>query len=189
MRIMQKYEGTLPQRKNEIAISKKLLKRNKLSYHVGDSITLSLGNRSMPEEEGSIVTGPYQNGETFTKSGVETYKITAIFENSAGSYDRIYAYLDQMDYNDNQTVYFTLKHPGVSSLRTTNQISKDYHLTQLQKNEHFYLSVFAIDKEDGSAKMFLSLAFVLLMIIMIASVSLIFIGYDCFNYFFRYCGW
>lgn len=174
MRIMQKYEGTLPQRKNEIAISKKLLERNKLSYHVGDSITLSLGTRSMPEEEGSIVTGSYQNGETFTKSGVETYKITAIFGNSAGSYDKIYAYLDQMDYNDNQTVYFTLKHPGVSSLRTTNQISKDYHLTQLQKNEHFYLSVFAIDKEDGSAKMFLSLTFVLLIIIMIASVSLIY---------------
>lgn len=174
MRIMQKYEGTLPQKKNEIAISKKLLERNKLSYHVGDSITLSLGSRSIPGEEGSIITGPYQNGEAFSKSGVETYKITAIFESVTGSYNRIYAYLDQMDYNDSQTVYFTLKYPGVSSLRTTNQITKDYHLTQPYKNDDFYFSVFAIDKEDGSAKMFLSLAFVLLVIIMIASVSLIY---------------
>ncbi len=75
-------EGRMPEKENEIAISRELKTLGRVSYNVGDTITLDVGKRV---DKGSGDTlgqlAPYEgDGEYLTDTQSRTYTITGIFQ-------------------------------------------------------------------------------------------------------------
>lgn len=136
------------------------------------------------EETGKLVAvnggyGFYGN-EEFVESGDEKFKITAILHDNpatCNSYDIIRGfdtdklYLSQ---GESVTAYAELKNVNYKSLDTIDDIMQEYGIKDYTVNSDYLETKFAIDENSALATTIIPMAMIVLVIIMIASVVLIY---------------
>lgn len=176
------YDGTIPENGNEIAVEQKFIERNNLDWKIGDTVTIPLGVRYLVEENGekSYIAGRYFSDEQFELTDVSEFKITAILHDNpptsvSGS---IVRGLDLNSYtiSDDKPVQalIELKEVNHDSLNVIKSMISDYNIQEYNINTEYLATVFAVDKDNATAMSLLPLVMIILVIIMIASVVLIY---------------
>lgn len=176
------YDGTIPENGNEIAVEQKFIERNNLDWKIGDTVTIPLGVRYLVEENGekSYIAGRYFSDEQFELTDVGEFKITAILhENPPTSVSgSIVKGLDLSSYtiSDDKPVQalIELKEVNHDSLNVIKSMISDYNIQEYNINTEYLATVFAVDKDNATAMSLLPLVMIILVIIMIASVVLIY---------------
>lgn len=173
MFIQSEYDGTLPKTNDEIAVQSDFIEKNELDWQVGDIVSIPCGIRTVRDKDGECeVTGAYTKGEKFVKQDVKQYKITAILhQNNPTSEFSILTYSDALEANP--TVAFQLKTLNSKSLDVANDIIKKANPGASKVNTELLYSKLSFSNDSFVATI-LPLVAILLVIIMIASVVLIY---------------
>ncbi|MDO5124683.1 MAG: FtsX-like permease family protein, partial [Eubacteriales bacterium] len=177
------YDGTIPQNENEIAVEQSLIEKNGLDWKIGDTVTIPIGYRYYTEaetgEQVRIISGAYTGAEMFEHTGEKEFKITAILHNNPAT-SGICSIIGGFDsskptFDTNQTLqaYIELKNVNYKSLDTINGIIKDYGITRYSINDKYLQTKFSFDP-DGLLMDLLPMIMIVLVIIIIASVTLIY---------------
>lgn len=177
------YDGKIPQNKNEIAVEQSLIEKNNLNWKIGDTVKIPIGYRyyTDPEtgEQVRIISGSYTPSEKFELTDEKEYKITAVLHNNPatsgicsiiGGFDS-----SKLTLEADQTVqaYIELKEVNYKSLETINRIIKDYGIKEFSINDKYLRTAFSFD-QNGILMDLLPMMIIVLVIIIIASVTLIF---------------
>lgn len=173
MFIQADYDGTLPKTSDEIAVQSDFIEKNELDWQVGDIVSIPCGIRTMRDKDGEFdVTGAYSKGEKFVRQEDKQYRITAILhQNNPTSEFALLTYSD--DLKANPTVAFQLKTLNSKSLDVVNDIiDKANPGTSTVNNELLYSKLSF--SSDSFVANILPLVVILLIIIMVASVVLIY---------------
>ena len=173
MFIQADYDGTLPKTSDEIAVQSDFIEKNELDWQVGDIVSIPCGMRTMRDKDGEFdVKGAYSKGEKFVRQEVKQYRITAILhQNNPTSEFALLTYSD--DLKANPTVAFQLKTLNSKSLDVVNDIiDKANPGTSTVNNELLYSKLSF--SSDSFVANILPLVVILLIIIMVASVVLIY---------------
>lgn len=170
-------EGRLPDNSTEIILPAHLFSNGCVEYHIGDSLTLQLGDRYYgderldqgtgywPEEEGSP-------GETLVLRETRTYTVTGFYErpdfedHEAPGYTAITLW-DSSRPVETEAAYFRMVHPG-----TTREF-----VNGLEGTASWNSSLLRYEGSFGSAtmqNMLYTMAAILMALIMFGSVSLIY---------------
>lgn len=170
------FDGKVPANENEVAVEKNFLDKNGMKdAKVGDKIVLTQGQRQL--DDGSYVTGSYfDKGEKFVPSGDEKeYTITAILHtNPATKYCSVWRGISEDELkNGDICAYFTLTKHDSSAYSTIEAIQKDYKIDDYQANEDV-LASYLSGRQDGFLVTMLPIVLVVLILIVIASVMLIY---------------
>lgn len=170
------FDGKVPANENEVAVEKNFLDKNGMKdAKVGDKIVLTQGQRQL--DDGSYVTGSYfDKGEKFVPSGDEKeYTITAILHtNPATKYSSVWRGISEDEIkNGDICAYFTLTKQDSSAYSTIEAIQKDYKIDAYQANEDV-LASYLSGRQDGFLVTMLPIVLVVLILIVIASVMLIY---------------
>lgn len=170
------FDGKVPANENEVAVEKNFLDKNGMKdAKVGDKIVLTQGQRQL--DDGSYVTGSYfDKGEKFVPSGDEKeYTITAILHtNPATKYSSVWRGISEDELkNGDICAYFTLTKHDSSAYSTIEAIQKDYKIDDYQANEDVLVSYLS-SRQDGFLVTMLPIVLVVLILIVIASVMLIY---------------
>lgn len=170
------FDGKVPANENEVAVEKNFLDKNGMKdAKVGDKIVLTQGQRQL--DDGSYVTGSYfDKGEKFVPSGDEKeYTITAILHtNPATKYSSVWRGISEDELkNGDICAYFTLTKQNSSAYSTIEAIQKDYKIDDYQANEDV-LASYLSGRQDGFLVTMLPIVLVVLILIVIASVMLIY---------------
>lgn len=170
------FDGKVPANENEVAVEKNFLDKNGMKdAKVGDKIVLTQGQRQL--DDGSYVTGSYfDKGEKFVPSGDEKeYTITAILHtNPATKYSSVWRGISEDELkNGDICVYFTLAKHDSSAYSTIEAIQKDYKIDDYQANEDV-LASYLSGRQGGFLVTMLPIVLVVLILIVIASVMLIY---------------
>lgn len=170
------FDGKVPTNENEVAVEKNFLDKNGMKdAKVGDKIVLTQGQRQL--DDGSYVTGSYfDKGEKFVPSGDEKeYTITAILHtNPATKYSSVWRGISEDEIkNGDICAYFTLTKQDSSAYSTIEAIQKDYKIDAYQANEDV-LASYLSGRQDGFLVTMLPIVLVVLILIVIASVMLIY---------------
>lgn len=170
------FDGKVPANENEVAVEKNFLDKNGMKdAKVGDKIVLTQGQRQL--DDGSYVTGSYfDKGEKFIPSGDEKeYTITAILHtNPATKYSSVWRGISEDELkNGDICAYFTLTKHDSSAYSTIEAIQKDYKIDAYQANEDV-LASYLSGRQDGFLVTMLPIVLVVLILIVIASVMLIY---------------
>lgn len=170
------FDGKVPANENEVAVEKNFLDKNGMKdAKVGDKIVLTQGQRQL--DDGSYVTGSYfDKGEKFVPSGDEKeYTITAILHtNPATKYSSVWRGISEDEIkNGDICAYFTLTKHDSSAYSTIEAIQKDYKIDDYQANEDV-LASYLSGRQDGFLVTMLPIVLVVLILIVIASVMLIY---------------
>ncbi len=174
------YEGEIPKNSKEIAVEKALIEQNKLDWKIGDTVSIPTGVRYTIENgEMMEVRGGYFAGdEQFSVENIDEYKITAILdENPATDSYSILRGLEQSELvlseDDVVTATVNLAKVDYKSVDVINDIIEDYGIEEWNKNSEYLASKLAIDP-NSSVFSLLPIVAIILVIIMIASVVLIY---------------
>lgn len=173
MFIQADYDGTLPKTSDEIAVQSDFIEKNELDWQVGDIVSIPCGIRTMRDKDGEFdVTGAYSKGEKFVRQEDKQYRITAIlYQNNPTSEFALLTYSD--DLKENPTIAFQLKTLNSKSLDVVNDIiDKANPGTSTVNNELLYSKLSF--SSDSFVANILPLVVILLIIIMVASVVLIY---------------
>lgn len=170
------FDGKVPANENEVAVEKNFLDKNGMKdAKVGDKIVLTQGQRQL--DDGSYVTGSYfDKGEKFVPSGDEKeYTITAILHtNPATKYSSVWRGISEDEIkNGDICAYFTLTKHDSSAYSTIEAIQKNYKIDDYQANEDV-LASYLSGRQDGFLVTMLPIVLVVLILIVIASVMLIY---------------
>ena len=170
------FDGKVPANENEVAVEKNFLDKNGMKdAKVGDKIVLTQGQRQL--DDGSYVTGSYfDKGEKFVPSGDEKeYTITAILHtNPATKYSSVWRGISEDEIkNGDICAYFTLTKHDSSAYSTIEAIQKDYKIDDYQANEDV-LASYLSGRQGGFLVTMLPIVLVVLILIVIASVMLIY---------------
>lgn len=170
------FDGKLPENENEVAVEKDFLDKNGMKdAKVGDKIVLTQGLRQL--DDGSYVTGSnIYKGEKFVPSGDEKeYTITAILHtNPATKYSSVWRGISEDEIkNGDICAYFTLAKQNSSAYSTIEAIQKDYKIDVYQANEDV-LASYLSGRQGGFLSTMLPIVLVVLILIVIASVMLIY---------------
>ena len=170
------FDGKVPANENEVAVEKNFLDKNGMKdAKVGDKIVLTQGQRQL--DDGSYVTGSYfDKGEKFVPSGDEKeYTITAILHtNPATKYCSVWRGISEDEIkNGDICAYFTLTKHDSSAYSTIEAIQKDYKIDDYQANEDV-LASYLSGRQGGFIVTMLPIVLVVLILIVIASVMLIY---------------
>ena len=174
------YEGELPKNSKEIAVDQELIDKNKLDWKIGDIVSIPTGVRYTVEDgEMMTVTGGYFTGEEqFSVENIEKYKITAITKTNPATinYGIIRGFdASELKLSEGETVNATvnLKTVNYKSAGVVKDIAKEYNIDEWSKNSEYFASKLAIDP-NSSVFSLLPIVAIILVIIMIASVVLIY---------------
>lgn len=182
MLITAKYDGTLPQNENEIAIEESIIKKNNLPWKIGDTVKIDVGNRVAysSAEDGNSVSyepyGQYEAGEKFENAKEKSYKITAILHNNVPtSQYGIVSKLTDTKNAKSLVLHANLKTLNTKSLATAKEICKK----ACSDNENYsinteYLDAYLSFDTDSTAATLLPIVIIVLVLILIASVVLIY---------------
>lgn len=179
------YEGNIPENENEIAVEQNLIEKNNLDWKIGDTVTIPLGNRyAVDSESGEVIMvdgGSYglYGDEEFMEAETQEFKITAILhDNPATSMYDIVRELDSgklyLSEGETITAYAELKEVNYNSLDVLNDIVKEYGIEAFVINDDYLDSKFAISEDSTLSTTIIPMALIVLVIIMIASVVLIY---------------
>lgn len=174
------YEGELPKSSKEIAVEKELIEKNKLDWKIGDTVSIPTGVRYIVENGEMIQIGGNHlvGDEQFSVENIEEYKITAVLdENPATTNYSILRGLNmsELELSDDDFVTATvnLKKVNYKSVDVIKDIVNDYGIEEWTKNSEYLASKLAIDP-NSSVFSLLPIVAIILVIIMIASVVLIY---------------
>ena len=177
------YDGKIPQNENEIAVEQSLIDKNNLNWKIGDTVTIPMGYRYYTDAETGervrLLSGNYTGGELFEYTGEKEYKIAAILHNNPATQGicSIIQGLDssKLTLETDQTVqaYIELKEVNYKSLETINSIIDDYGIKEFSINDKYLQTAFSFD-QNGILMDLLPMMIIVLVIIVIASVTLIF---------------
>lgn len=170
------FDGKVPANENEVAVEKDFLDKNGMKdAKVGDKIALTQGQRQL--DDGSYVTGSnFNKDEKFIPSGDEKeYTITAILHtNPATKYSSVWRGISEDEIkSDDICAYITLAKQNSSAYSTIEAIQNDYKIDVYQANEDV-LASYLSGRQDGFLVTMLPIVLVVLILIVIASVMLIY---------------
>ena len=177
------YEGTLPENDNEIAVEQELIEKNNLGWKIGDIVAIENGDRVMDNGDGEqyVITGGYQKGEYFAKSGQDEYKITAILNNNPATSSTPYPILKCVDYSkhpleqgDTIQALVELKSVNYNSLNVLKDIAQDNKVDDCNYAKEYLETQFSFDEDSSIVQIILPMAAIVLAIIIVASVVLIY---------------
>lgn len=173
MFIQADYDGTLPKTSDEIAVQSDFIEKNELNWQVGDIVSIPCGIRTMRDKDCEFdVTGAYLKGEKFVRQEDKQYRITAILhQNNPTSEFALLTYSD--DLKANPTVAFQLKTLNSKSLDVVNDIIDKANPGASTVNKELLYSKLSFSSDSFVANI-LPLVVILLIIIMVASVFLIY---------------
>lgn len=172
-----KYDGTLPKNEKEILVEKDFIEKNNLDWKIGDTVKVDAGTRYETDEYGKHqFTGSYLAGETFEKSGEAEFKIVGILNGNNATYS--YKILRGLSEKEATTMVLSasveLSEVTYKSLNVIKDIAEKYDITDYATNKDYLETKFAIDENSTLATSILPMAVIILVIIMIASVMLIY---------------
>lgn len=170
------FDGKVPANENEVAVEKDFLDKNGMKdAKVGDKIVLTQGQRQL--DDGSYVTGSnFNKDEKFVPSGDEKeYTITAILHtNPATKYSSVWRGISEDEIkSDDICAYITLAKQNSSAYSTIEDIQNDYKIDVYQANENV-LASYLSGRQGGFLATMLPIVLVVLILIVIASVMLIY---------------
>lgn len=170
------FDGKVPANENEVAVEKDFLDKNGMKdAKVGDKIVLTQGQRQL--DDGSYVMGShFDENEKFIPSGDEKeYTITAILHtNPATKYSSVWRGISKDEIKSGDIcAYFTLAKQNSSAYSTIEAIQNDYKIDVYQANEDV-LASYLSGRQDGFLVTMLPIVLVVLILIVIASVMLIY---------------
>jgi putative ABC transport system permease protein len=170
------FDGKVPANENEVAVEKDFLDKNGMKdAKVGDKIVLTQGQRQL--DDGSYVTGSnFNKDEKFVPSGDEKeYTITAILHtNPATKYSSVWRGISEDEIKSGDIcAYITLAKQNSSAYSTIEAIQNDYKIDDYQANEDV-LASYLSGRQDGFLVTMLPIVLVVLILIVIASVMLIY---------------
>lgn len=176
------YEGTVPENENEIAVEQSLIEKNNLDWKIGDTVTIPLGYRYYNDKESGeqmVIGGGYYGSEEFEYTDIKEFKITAILhDNPATIMYKIIQGFDsgslKLAPNETADAYIELKEVNYKSLDVINDIIKDCNIQDYVINDDYLETKFAIDENSTLMTSIIPMAVIVLVIIMIASVVLIY---------------
>ncbi|MGN1420065.1 MAG: FtsX-like permease family protein [Eubacterium sp.] len=170
-------DGALPKNENEVAIEQSLLDKNGLDLKIGDKITFAQGIRYIKEngQDVSVVGDYYYPDEKFLADNFKEYTITAILhDNPATRFTPVFRGMSEEEKAGVVSASIQLSELNYKSLDTVKAIIKDYKISDSEINTDYLESFLAIDENSYIAKSLLPMAAIILVIIMIASVVLIY---------------
>lgn len=172
------YTGNLPSNENEIVVTREFLEKNELSWQIGDTVQLELGSRVVKDEAGNAlqITGAYAVGEAFESSGSAAFTLVGIAEsnNMPSGSTSVFRGLSEKEIEGGE-VYLTAKALDRGTLDilknalTKAGIAPDYNL-HVELFRYNYIEL----ESDETMVTLLSFSSVIMIIIMIASVMLIY---------------
>lgn len=170
------FDGKVPANENEVAVEKDFLDKNGMKdAKVGDKIVLTQGQRQL--DDGSYVTGSnFNKDEKFVPSGDEKeYTITAILHtNPATKYSSVWRGISKDEIKSGDIcAYITLAKQNSSAYSTIEAIQNDYKIDDYQANKDV-LASYLSGRQDGFLVTMLPIVLVVLILIVIASVMLIY---------------
>ena len=170
------FDGKVPANENEVAVEKDFLDKNGMKdAKVGDKSVLTQGQRQL--DDGSYVTGSnFNKDEKFVPSGDEKeYTITAILHtNPATKYSSVWRGISEDEIkSDDICAYITLAKQNSSAYSTIEDIQNDYKIDVYQANEDV-LASYLSGRQGGFLATMLPIVLVVLILIVIASVMLIY---------------
>ncbi|MDE6111153.1 MAG: hypothetical protein K2F65_04465, partial [Eubacterium sp.] len=186
-----KIDGNMPRNEHEIAVEQVLIEKNKLDWKIGDTVTIQLGERYY-EYEGQNESGEdetfrshlYGNygtsAEQFVPAEKAQFKIVGILHNNNPTYNKgkIVRGLSSAEKKADVNATILLKNVNYKSLDVIEDISEKigvkYGSEQMRINKDYLQANLAIDSESIIATALIPMALVILVIIMIASVVLIY---------------
>lgn len=174
------YEGTIPKNENEIAVEESLIEKNGLSWKIGDRVEIPTGVRYVNDNgERALISGAYIHAEEFEAVKTEVFTITAILNTNpatCGKYSILRGF-DSSTIGGNDelyTAYIELNEINSHSLDELKQIMNDYRIEEYEINDDYLEMFFSFDENSMVKNQILPLAAIILVIIMIASVILIY---------------
>lgn len=170
------FDGKVPANENEVAVEKDFLDKNGMKdAKVGDKIVLTQGQRQL--DDGSYTTGSnFNQNEKFVPSGDEKeYTITAILHtNPATKNSSVWRGISEDEIKSGDIcAYITLAKQDSSAYSTIEAIQNDYKIDVYQANEDV-LASYLSGRQDGFLVTMLPIVLVVLILIVIASVMLIY---------------
>ncbi len=170
-------DGIMPRNETEVAVEQSLLDKNDLDLKVGDKITFSQGIRYISENGDNLtVSGDYYYPEEeFLADEYKEYTITAILhDNPATAFTDVFRGMSEEEKSGVVSAAIQLSDLNYKSLDTVKKIIKDYKISDYKINTDYLQTVLAIDEDSDIAISLIPMAGIILMIIMIASVVLIY---------------
>lgn len=175
------FEGAIPEKNNEIAVEQSLIDKNKLDWKIGDTVSIPIGDRYYMENgEKVLLAGSHFGDEEFEITEICEFKITAILhDNPATSAKaKIIRGLDlstlTLAEGELASAYIEVKDLNYKSLQVIKDIIEDYKIEEYSIDDDFLASHLAVDKNSATMQTFIPLVAIILVIIMIASVVLIY---------------
>lgn len=170
------FDGKVPANENEVAVEKDFLDKNGMKdAKVGDKIVLTQGQRQL--DDGSYTTGSnFNKDKKFVPSGDEKeYTITAILHtNPATKYSSVLRGISEDEIKSGDIcAYITLAKQNSSAYSTIEDIQNDYKIDVYQANE-YVLASYLSGRQGGFLATMLPIVLVVLILIVIASVMLIY---------------
>lgn len=176
--LTSKLDGELPKNENEIAVEQELIEKNNLKWKVGDTVSVPVGGRWVKEDGAtgySLISGSYRNGEEFREGSVKQFKITGILHgNNPTISSKIVRGLSEQEAGGTVNATIELKDVNYKSLDEIKDIIKSVKISEYKINSHYLETKFAIDENSTVATTLIPIAAIILVIIMIASVVLIY---------------
>lgn len=182
-------EGRFPQNENEIVISEPILSNAKVSYRIGDVITLDIGQRHyiddelkevMLDQNFTLQRNSEGVEETFVKEFSKNYTIVGMIKRPewepawSPGYTAL-SYVDEhvMTSKDMVNAYVILQHINDSIFDYGENFAEHNGIEAVSFN-HSLLRYYGIIKDDELRLMLFKLSAIIIGIIMIGSVSLIY---------------
>lgn len=173
-----KYDGVVPKNSNEIAVEQSFIDKNELDWKLGDTVTIPVGKRLLSDSADEVNAGEYVTGETFESTSNRTFKITAIMHDNYATY-QYYNIICGFDSSSEQfsmsDARIKLKELNSNSLNVIYDIVNEVGVSQdsYSINNEVLDCHFAYDK-GGSFAALLPMIAIILVIIIVASVALIY---------------
>ncbi|GMX60307.1 FtsX-like permease family protein [Paenibacillus elgii] len=180
-------EGRLPQQANEIVLSEAIAPNAKVTYRIGDRLTLDVGQRSNPADPDNtdlnqneplrFING--KSSETLIHTTTETYTVVGFIKRP--SWEQTWApgytaltYVDENMVDTNKTVdaSVVLKKVDGTVFAHANDLSTKNNISSFKTNESLlrYYGVMG----GGLGKTYNSLFVIVVLVIVIGSISLIY---------------
>ena len=170
MLVKCKYQGRLPQNDSEIIINKDILDKYFPDAALGRTITFFVPDRKSEDSENVGISFNNKNTVKYTVVGIMEKNYPAECLRTASDSEIAKCLKEK-----NAVVSFTLKSLSFKSSQELNDIAKEYKLNEsFCINTDLLISNFSFDKDSYAFTAILPLCAVCLVIIMIASVMLIY---------------
>ncbi|QCT06182.1 ABC transporter permease [Ruminococcus bovis] len=180
MVMTNEFTGKLPTNENEILVQKSYIDDNKLSWKVGDKVTLEIGNYYDKTTKEERLYDDAQSDNIFKKHETKVVTVTGIMtdDRSTALYSENIVFGHSGSFSkenfSNIDVYCKLNNVGFYATKQIDKILDRYSLEEsFDYNTDYLLSQGALAINDTTAVMIISII-IMLIIIITASVMLVY---------------